>query len=88
MAKHVKHSVLPIYLVGFFWLGYALLFSLRSACFTVDTGEEGVTFRVTGFGHGVGMSQYGAELLARQGKTWQEIIHWYYADVTIGAYKE
>ena len=39
-------------------------------------------------GHGVGMSQYGAELLARQGKTWQEIIHWYYADVTIGAYKE
>ncbi len=64
------------------------LFSLRSACFTVDTGEEGVTFRVTGFGHGVGMSQYGAELLARQGKTWQEIIHWYYADVTIGAYKE
>lgn len=64
------------------------LFSLRSACFTVDTGEEGVAFRVTGFGHGVGMSQYGAELLARQGKTWQEIIHWYYADVTIGAYKE
>lgn len=31
MAKHVKHSVLPIYLVGVFWLGYALLFSLRSA---------------------------------------------------------
>ena len=31
MAKHVKQSVLPIYLVGFFWLGYALLFSLRSA---------------------------------------------------------
>ena len=31
MAKHVKRSVLPIYLVGFFWLGYALLFSLRSA---------------------------------------------------------
>ena len=54
----------------------------------MDTGEEGVAFRVTGFGHGVGMSQYGAELLARQGKTWQEIIHWYYADVTIRAYKE
>ena len=31
MAKHVKRSVLPIYLVGLFWLGYALLFSLRSA---------------------------------------------------------
>ena len=61
---------------------------LRCGGLEVDTGEEGVAFRVTGFGHGVGMSQYGAELLARQGKTWQENIHWYYADVTIGAYKE
>ena len=47
------------------------LFSLRSACFTVDTGEEGVAFRVTGFGHGVGMSQYGARcwpVRARRGR--------------------
>lgn len=32
----------------------------RSACFTVECGEKDITFRVTGFGHGVGMSQYGA----------------------------
>lgn len=31
MAKHVKRSVLPIYLVGVVWLGYALLFPLRTA---------------------------------------------------------
>jgi stage II sporulation protein D len=32
------------------------------------------------------MSQYGANELARQGKTWQEILHWYYTDVTIETY--
>ena len=38
------------------------IFSLRSACFTLTADAESVTFRVTGYGHGVGMSQYGAEL--------------------------
>ena len=60
------------------------IFSLRSACFTIDAAAEKVTFRVTGYGHGVGMSQYGANELARQGKTWQEILTWYYAGITVG----
>ena len=60
------------------------LYKLRSACFTVSAGEDGVTFRVTGYGHGVGMSQYGANQLAKEGKTWQEIVAWYYTGVTIG----
>ena len=60
------------------------LFSLRSACFTLTADAESVTFRVTGYGHGVGMSQYGAEQLAKAGKTWQEILAWYYTGVTIG----
>ncbi|MFR6395290.1 MAG: hypothetical protein ACLUNQ_09595 [Oscillospiraceae bacterium] len=42
------------------------ILGLRSACFTVECGEEDITFRVTGFGHGVGMSQYGADALARR----------------------
>lgn len=60
------------------------VFSLRSACFTIDAAADRVTFRVTGYGHGVGMSQYGANELARQGRTWQEILLWYYADIAIG----
>ena len=64
------------------------IFSLRSACFTIDAQADGVTFRVTGYGHGVGMSQYGANELARQGKTWQEILTWYYAGITIGPVPE
>ena len=60
------------------------IFGLRSACFTVAADSESVTFRVTGYGHGVGMSQYGANQLAREGKTWQEILGWYYTDATVG----
>ena len=60
------------------------IFGLRSASFTVAADSESVTFRVTGYGHGVGMSQYGANQLAREGKTWQEILEWYYTGATVG----
>ena len=62
------------------------LFGLRSASFTTETDGEKVTFRVTGYGHGVGMSQYGANEMARQGKTWQEILQWYYTGVRLDSY--
>ena len=60
------------------------IFGLRSACFTVAADSESVTFRVTGYGHGVGMSQYGANQLAKEGRTWQEILEWYYTGATVG----
>lgn len=56
---------------------------LRSACFEIKcTGDE---FKITvhGYGHGVGMSQYGADYMARQGSDWQEIIKHYYTGVEI-----
>ena len=62
------------------------LYGLRSTAFTVEADGKSVTFHVTGYGHGVGMSQYGANELAKEGKTWQEILQWYYTGVTIGLY--
>lgn len=59
------------------------LFALRSTAFTVETGEDSVTFSVTGYGHGVGMSQYGAQTLAQQGMTYEDIVKWYYTGVEI-----
>ncbi len=59
------------------------LFGLRSAGFTVEAKEESVTFHVTGYGHGVGLSQYGAREMAKQGKTYEEILKWYYTGVEI-----
>jgi len=54
------------------------IFSLPSACFTVTSGEGPVTFMTLGQGHGVGMSQYGAEAMAQAGSSWQEILAHYY----------
>lgn len=59
------------------------LFGLRSACFQVEQGEEGVTFSVTGYGHGVGMSQYGANAMAAQGSDWRDIVTHYYTGVQV-----
>lgn len=46
------------------------------------TGEY--TIRGTGFGHGVGMSQYGALFMAEQGKTYEDILKFYFTDTEIG----
>lgn len=54
------------------------LFALRSACFDVAEKEGVFTFSVTGYGHGVGMSQYGANAMAKEGSGWQDILAHYY----------
>lgn len=58
-------------------------FGLRSPVFTVKTTKATVTFNVIGYGHGVGMSQYGADFMARQGSSYEEIIKHYYKGVEI-----
>lgn len=59
------------------------LFSLNSANFTIDIVDGSVIFTVHGYGHGVGMSQYGANFMAKDGKKYDEIIKHYYTGVKI-----
>lgn len=59
------------------------LFSLRSTMFSLSFSDNNVTFSVTGYGHGVGMSQYGANAMAKEGKTYQEILSHYYSGTTL-----
>lgn len=60
------------------------IFDLRSSDFEVEYKEDvGFKFTVKGYGHGVGMSQFGANYLAKQGKTCDEIIKHYYTGVEI-----
>ena len=54
------------------------LFSLRSTAFQLEYTGESFRFTVTGYGHGVGMSQYGANVMARQGETYTGILAHYY----------
>ena len=56
---------------------------LRSPSFTVEYGGEGFTFHVTGYGHGVGLSQYGAGAMAAAGADYREILTHYYTGVTV-----
>ncbi len=55
---------------------------LRSANFTAERQGDLFHFTVYGYGHGAGMSQYGASFLAEQGKKYHEILRHYYTDIT------
>lgn len=54
------------------------LLSLKSADFDISFADGGFTFTCRGNGHFVGMSQYGADYMARQGSSYDEILNHYY----------
>ena len=62
------------------------LFDLKSAMFTITWSENGIVFHTKGYGHGVGLSQNGANGMAKHGSTYEEILHHYYTDVRITVY--
>ena len=59
------------------------IFGLKSAKFQIDIEKNNIKISVIGYGHGVGMSQTGADSLAKQGKKHEEIIKHYYTGVEI-----
>lgn len=61
-------------------------FELRSTAFAIAVGNDNITFTVHGYGHQVGMSQNGANELAKDGKTYTEILQHYYSGVKIQNY--
>lgn len=52
--------------------------SLRSACFSIAYADEMFTITTRGYGHGAGLSQYGAYAMAQGGSTWQQILAYYF----------
>ena len=59
------------------------LLSLNSADFTLTAREDTVEITTRGYGHGVGMSQYGARAMALSGADWREILLHYYPGCTL-----
>ena len=59
------------------------IFNLNSCNFTVDVKQDNVTIKTLGKGHFVGMSQYGADYMARNGSNYEEILSHYYQNVEI-----
>ena len=59
------------------------LLGLRSADFDISVENGQLEIITRGYGHGVGMSQYGAEGMAREGYTYQDILKYYYKNIEI-----
>lgn len=59
------------------------IFGLNSANFELSVNEDEAVFTSKGKGHGVGMSQFGANQMAKDGKNYTEILLHYYSNVTI-----
>ncbi len=59
------------------------IFGLRSTAFTVEYESGIFTFVTKGYGHGAGLSQYGANEMAKAGKTAEEILRYYYGEEVV-----
>ena len=57
--------------------------NLRSTCFNIEEKQDKVIFYVKGYGHGVGLSQWGANDMATKGKTYKEILAHYYQNTMV-----
>lgn len=63
------------------------VFGFRSTSFEYKKTADGWEFTVHGYGHGVGMSQYGANQMAIDGSTYDQILKHYYTGITIESLK-
>lgn len=61
---------------------------LRSTAFSIQVEDGDIIIETKGFGHRVGMSQYGAQAMADEGKTWEQILIHYYQGAEIEAMEE
>lgn len=59
------------------------IFNLKSTYFSISINKNNIIIDVKGYGHGVGMSQYGAEAMSIKGYTYDQIVKYYYKDIEI-----
>ncbi len=63
------------------------IFQLRSSDFTITVRGNSIEFTTRGYGHGVGMSQWGANGMAERGATYEEILKHYYQGIDLSKIK-
>lgn len=73
---------------GFVYTGVQIrqLLGLNSTAFVISAVGDNITITTKGFGHRVGMSQYGADAMAIQGKSYEEILSYYYPGTTMSVH--
>ncbi len=65
---------------------FRMTLGLRSTDFDINLNEDNITITTRGYGHGVGMSQYGANEYAKKGYSYEKILKHYYTGITIRKY--
>ncbi|MBU5594343.1 stage II sporulation protein D [Amphibacillus sp. MSJ-3] len=85
-----SHRVQTVELGGHTFTGREVreTFDLQSTDFEIEQKNDHIIFTTRGFGHGVGMSQYGANGMAQEGKSYQDIVTHYYRGVEISTIDE
>ena len=58
-------------------------YHLASSCFTLQDYDGQTRVTAKGIGHGLGMSQYTAEKMAEEGKTCEEILQYFFTEVSL-----
>ena len=59
------------------------ILNLKSSCFTFQYSADEIIVVTKGMGHGVGLSQYGANEMAKRGKTYDQILQYYFPGISI-----
>lgn len=85
LQKNNTGRVDKVTLAGQEWTGreFRERLKLRSTDFDVSVANNTITVKTEGYGHGVGMSQYGADFMAKQGATAHEILNHYYTNTNV-----
>ena len=87
LNRNSSGRVVDIEINGITYSGVNLrtLLGLRSTDFDIEKSDNGVTFTTRGYGHGVGMSQYGANGMANNGSSYRDILLHYYTGVSVNS---
>lgn len=85
LSKTAGNRILSIKINGQEFTGVNIrnLLGLKSADFEIEKNDQGITFTTKGFGHGVGLSQYGANGMAKNGSNYKDILLHYYNGVKL-----
>ena len=85
ILRNSSHRIISISINDLTYTGIELrnLLNLRSADFDINITDSGLEFITYGYGHGVGVSQYGANGMANNGNNYESIIKYFYNNVSI-----
>lgn len=87
--KNIKHKISAKQLVHAANQSYPTIPKpspkLKSSCLVASRTGSDLELRGVGMGHGVGLCQYGAQVLAGQNMSWESILEWYYPEVSIAS---